>query len=72
MVQYLFHVMGDGRVYRDEVGRWFDGVEDAKEHAVVIARELAMDSETYWGFAVCVVDDLGNEVTRVWVGKEVS
>jgi hypothetical protein len=28
--------------------------------------------EAYWGFAVCVIDDLGNEVARVPVGKEVS
>jgi Domain of unknown function (DUF6894) len=72
MVRYLFHVMGDGRVYRDEVGRRFDSLEPAKEHAVVIARELAMDGEAYWGFTVYVIDDLGNEVARVPVGKDVS
>jgi hypothetical protein len=72
MTPYLFHVMGDGRVYRDEVGQRFNGLEDAKQHAGVIARELAMGGEAYRGFAVCVIDDLGNEVARVPVGKEVS
>jgi hypothetical protein len=29
-------------------------------------------NKAYWGFAVCVIDDLGNEVTCVPVDKEVA
>jgi hypothetical protein len=72
MVRYLFHVMCDGYFYRDEVGRRFDRLDDAKAHAVVIARELAMDVDAYHGFAVCVIDDRGTEVARVPVGKDAS
>ena len=72
MVRYLFHVMCDGYFYRDEVGQRFDYLDDAKAHAVVIARELAMDGDAYHGFAVCVIDDRGTEVARVPVGKDAS
>ena len=47
-------------------------LDDAKAHAVVIARELAMDGDAYHGFAVCVIDDRGTEVARVPVGKDAS
>jgi hypothetical protein len=72
MVRYLFHVMSDGYFYRDEVGRRFDHLDDAKAHAAVIARELAMDGDAYHGFAVCVIDDRGTEVARVPVDKDSS
>jgi hypothetical protein len=62
MVRYLFPAAVDSRLYRDEVGRRFGTIEDAKEHALVIARELATD-------AVCVIDDHGNEVARVPVAR---
>jgi hypothetical protein len=72
MLRYLFHVMSDGYFYRDEVGRHFDHLDDAKAHAAVIARELAMDGDAYHGFAVCVIDDRGTEVARVPVDKDSS
>ncbi len=72
MVRYLFHVMSDGHAYRDEVGRRFAKPEDAEVHALTVARELAMDGKAYHGFAVCIIDDRGNEVVRVPVSKDVS
>jgi hypothetical protein len=57
-------VIGDRHLYRDEVGRCFGSVEDAREHARVIAGELAMDGAAYLDFAVCVIDDRGNAVAK--------
>lgn len=67
MPRYLFNVRGCDRVYRDEVGRSFECLERAEEHAAMLVRELASEGN-YTGFKVCVVDDSGNTVARVEIG----
>jgi hypothetical protein len=69
-VRYFFHVMSDATAYKDEVGRSFSDVEIAKAHAIVIARELAIEAENYVGFSVCVTDDHGHEVARVPIARD--
>ena len=70
--RYLFHVLGDDHIYCDEAGSRFDSPHEAEAHALVVARELALDGDACRGFAVCVIDESGDEVARVLVGKEVS
>jgi hypothetical protein len=67
-VRYFFHVMNH-TAYKDEIGRSFSDVEIARAHAIVIARELAIEAENYVGFSVCVTDDHGNEVARVPIAR---
>jgi hypothetical protein len=63
MTRYFFHV-SDWDFYRDEVGRRFPSVEDAKAHAAVVADELAQDANGE-GYSVIVVDEQGTEIARV-------
>ena len=47
----LLHILRNDSLFKDEVGQLFLGVEGAKAHASVIARELAED--TGWeGFSI--------------------
>ena len=68
--RYFFHVMSNHTAYKDEVGRSFSDVEIARAHAIVIARELAIEAEKYVGISVCVTDDQGNEVARVPIARD--
>jgi hypothetical protein len=65
MPRYFFQVMGNGHIFKDDVGRTFVRLEDAASHATVLARELAGDGAHYHGFAVCVIGENGMEVARV-------
>jgi hypothetical protein len=65
MPRYFFH-LGNWDFYRDEVGRRFSDPEDAKAHAVVVARELGQDSD-WEGYAVVVIDEHGDEIARVQI-----
>jgi hypothetical protein len=73
-VRYLFHlvfhVMGEDHTFRDDLGRDFDDLEDAKAHAAAMARELILDRGIYQGFAIQIIDDRGNEVARVTDGDK--
>jgi hypothetical protein len=63
-MRYFFHILRNDSIFKDEAGQIFSGVEGAKAHASVIARELAED--TGWeGFSVLIVDEIGTEVARL-------
>jgi hypothetical protein len=64
--RFYFHVDSKSR-YPDETGAVFSTADDARAHAVVIARELGQD-EDWHGSCVLVADDRGQEITRVRVG----
>jgi Domain of unknown function (DUF6894) len=66
-LRYLFHVSGSVGILEDEDGQSFSSLDDAKAHAIVIARELARD-EAYHGWVLWVTDDQGHEVARVAIG----
>jgi hypothetical protein len=59
------------RLSGDEDGEEFPSAESARAHAVRIANELAQAGE-YGGFAIKVLDEQGNEVAYVPIGKRSS
>jgi hypothetical protein len=65
MARYFFHVVGGDSAFRDEEGRSFPTLLDAKAYAAVIAGELSRKGENYQGFVVCVANEHGKEVARV-------
>ena len=67
MPRFFFHVL-DGSVVKDEDGEELPSAESARAHAAQIAKELAQAGE-YGGFAVKVLDEQGNEVAYVPIGK---
>jgi hypothetical protein len=67
MPRFFFHVL-DGSVFKDEDGEELPSAESARAHAARIAKELAQAGE-YGGFAVKVLDEQGNEVAYVPIGK---
>lgn len=68
-MRYFFHVKSAYKTYKDEVGRRFLDVNNARAHAAVIAAELAIEAQNFEGFAVCLVDAHGKEVARVPILK---
>ena len=67
MPRFFFHVL-DGSAFKDEDGEELPSAESAMAHAARIAKELAQAGE-YGGFAVKVLDEQGNEVAYVPIGK---
>jgi hypothetical protein len=65
--RFYFHVENGSR-YPDETGSAFSTPDDATEHAVIIARELAQDG-SWHGSSVLVTDDRGQEIVRVRIGR---
>jgi hypothetical protein len=64
MPRYYFHVT-NGETTRDQDGDLFESVEEAKRHAVTIARELGHASSAAGARRhVCVTDEEGKEVFR--------
>ena len=70
MACYFFHVVRDVQVFSDEDGQDFSSVDEARAHAVRIAKELAEEGEDYRLFAVCVVDEQSNGVALVPIGQD--
>jgi hypothetical protein len=64
--RFYFHVK-NGSCYPDQTGTVFATPENAAEHAVIIAQELAQD-RGWHGFSVFVADSLGREIARVPIG----
>lgn len=61
--RYFFHI-GNGRTYRDEIGKEFVTQEQALAHASTVAAELRL--EDGWNeFAVTVTDGGGNIIARM-------
>jgi hypothetical protein len=67
MPRFFFHVL-DGSAFKDEDGEELPSAESARAHAARIAKELAQGGK-YGGFAVKVLDEQGNEVAYVPIGK---
>ena len=64
MPRFFFHVT-NGKTIRDQDGDSFESVEEAKRHAVTIARELGhASSQTAARQNVFVTDEDGTEVFR--------
>jgi hypothetical protein len=72
MGRYFFHVTSVHRTYADEIGQEFASLKDARKQAEVIAAKLALADDSYRGFAVCILNSQGVEVTRVPIKKEGS
>jgi hypothetical protein len=64
--------VGAGSTFRDEEGRSFPTLQDAKDYADVVAGELSREGEDYQGFVVCVADEHGKEVARVPIDADVD
>jgi uncharacterized protein DUF6894 len=64
-VRYLFQIVRNDSIFnKDEGGQSFSNVEDAKAHALFIARELIEDAG--WdGHVVTIMDQIGTEVARL-------
>jgi hypothetical protein len=69
MAHYFFAVTNGKSTFKDEAGRTFSSLEDARAHAVVIAGELVADGPDYARFEVVVTDGQGHEYARVAVGQ---
>jgi hypothetical protein len=69
-MKYFFHVVGGRKIYPDENGQDFTGIDDARAHASVISGELAVDAVSYPGFAVCIEDEAGRELGSVPIGRQ--
>lgn len=65
--RFYFHIENGSR-YPDETGSIFSSPDDATAHAVVVALELAQD-DSWNGFSVLVIDNRGQEITRVRIGR---
>jgi hypothetical protein len=65
MMRYFFHVMDGNRLFSDEVGQTFSGVDDAKLYAAIIASELAQDCGWMNGALVLLHDEHGNEIAQL-------
>jgi hypothetical protein len=68
-VKFFFHFVAKPRVYDDRTGRDLPSVEAAIAHAKAVGAELGIGEAQYQGQCVLVTDSIGNEVTRVAVGK---
>jgi hypothetical protein len=64
--RFYFHI-NNGSCYPDETGSVFPTLENATEHAVRVAQELARDG-SWHGFSVLVIDSHGREIARVPIG----
>ena len=64
-MRYLFQIVRNDSIFnKDEGGQIFSNVEDAKAHALIIARELIEDAG--WdGHVVTSMDQIGTEVARL-------
>lgn len=64
MPRFFFHVRNDPIAFNDTEGEVLPGPAAAATRAEQIARELARDGDSYRGYQVVVLDELGNEVAR--------
>jgi hypothetical protein len=64
VMRYYFHLETETNVYIDHLGKEFEGVEAAKAHAVVVARELSA-YDKWLGWMVRVIDADNAEVCCV-------
>lgn len=67
MAKYYFHVTDGRSTYTDSQGSSHATLVDAHLEARCIAAELARDAAEYTGYEVCVVDQEGNDLTRVLI-----
>ena len=64
-VRYLFQIVRNDSIFnKDEGGQIFSTVEDAKPHALIIARQLIEDAGRD-GHVVTIMDQIGTEVARL-------
>ena len=68
MTKYYFHVTDGRSTFKDGEGSSHPSFADAHIEARRIAAELARDGAEYTGYAICLVDQKGNELARVLVG----
>ncbi|HEU0151219.1 MAG TPA: hypothetical protein VFR21_30640 [Bradyrhizobium sp.] len=64
--RFYFHI-NNGSCYPDEAGSIFPTSENATQHAINVARELAQH-DSWHGFSVLVTDSRGREIARVPIG----
>ena len=64
MPRFFFHVRDDSSAFDDREGEVLPGPAAAAARAEQITRELAGDGDSYRGYHVIVLDELGNEVAR--------
>jgi len=67
MIRYFFDVVYDGGEHLDLKGQRFSDVKAAKAHAAMIARLLTQEGDNYAGCSVCITDEGGHELHRVFV-----
>lgn len=64
MPRFFFHVRDDSSAFDDTEGEVLPAPGAAATRAEQIARELAGDGDSYRGYQIIVLDELGNEVAR--------
>jgi hypothetical protein len=68
MNRYFFHVVCPRGVYMDDDGRHFSDLRGTNAYAARVASELAQ-SPTCVGCSICIVDERGKELDRVWIAS---
>ena len=59
-MRYFFHIVGNSKLFPDELGRDLLTLESAKRHAKVLAEELRKGGDFCGSCFVRVVDEQGN------------
>jgi hypothetical protein len=70
MAKYFFPVRCENLSIDDERGQQFSTLDDARAHTAIIAGQLAQDGKAYQGCAVCVLDEIGEELAKVPIDAE--
>jgi hypothetical protein len=64
MSLFFFHLIG-AREAEDTVGMTFSNSIEARDHARLVAAELAKNNDKTKGQVILIVDETGREVCRV-------
>jgi len=59
-MRYFFHIVGNAKLFPDELGRSLLTLESAQRHAKVLAEELRKGGDFCGSCFVRVVDEHGN------------
>jgi hypothetical protein len=65
MPRYYFHVRNGGFPLDDETGEVHRTIEAAQARALLLARELSHESETYRANSIVVIDEDGKTIASV-------
>jgi hypothetical protein len=67
-MRYFFNLRHSGRVTADDIGMDFETLEEAKEHARIVAAEISRHTNgRYADTLLCICDPAGTHITAFHV-----